>query len=94
MYSLQLLRRQWNLIVKKLIKILPLPVLCLLGSNALAQDKPLNAHWAHLVIHGVLHLLGYDHQEETHATRMEQREARILTTFGYPDPYGELASHD
>ena len=40
MYSLQLLRRQWNLIVKKLIKILPLPVLCLLGSNALAQDNP------------------------------------------------------
>ena len=59
--------------------------------EALAQQKALPAHWAHLTIHGVLHLLGYDHQDAAQAKAMEQLEIRILAGLGYPDPYGEMA---
>jgi probable rRNA maturation factor len=55
--------------------------------EAREQGKPAQAHWAHMVVHGVLHLLGYDHENERDATVMEAREVRILATFGYPDPY-------
>lgn len=47
------------------------------------------AHWAHLVVHGVLHLLGYDHAREGPARRMERLEARILRRLGFPDPHRE-----
>lgn len=57
--------------------------------EAFSQEKPAEAHWAHLVAHGVLHLLGYDHQHESHAETMETLEIRILTGLGYPDPYGD-----
>lgn len=57
--------------------------------EAVIQDKTPEAHWAHLVAHGVLHLLGYDH-DETQAEAMESLEIRILTGLGYPDPYGDL----
>jgi len=53
------------------------------------QHKPLQAHWAHLVIHGCLHLLGYDHIEEQHAQVMEHQEIQILQQLGFPDPYQE-----
>ena len=46
-----------------------------------------HAHWAHLVVHGVLHLLGYDHEQEDEALRMERLETRILQRLGFPDPY-------
>ena len=59
--------------------------------EAVEQNKPLPAHWAHLVIHGVLHLLGYDHQDTSRAEAMENLEIRILAGLGYPDPYGEVA---
>ena len=59
--------------------------------EALAQRKALPAHWAHLTIHGVLHLLGYEHQDAAQAEAMEQLEIRILAGLGYPDPYGEMA---
>ena len=59
--------------------------------EAVVQGKTPEAHWAHLVAHGVLHLLGYDH-DETHAEAMESLEIRILAGLGYPDPYGDL--HD
>ncbi len=56
--------------------------------EAVVQGKTPEAHWAHLVAHGVLHLLGYDH-DETQAEAMESLEIRILAALGYPDPYGD-----
>ena len=51
------------------------------------QGKPLQDHLRHLVVHGMLHLLGYDHQQATAAQEMEQLEVEILATLGVPDPY-------
>lgn len=51
------------------------------------QGKPVPAHWAHLVIHGVLHLCGHDHQQEPQARAMESVETRVLEQIGFPDPY-------
>jgi probable rRNA maturation factor len=50
-------------------------------------DRPFVHHFRHLIVHGVLHLLGYDHEAESDAVRMENHERRILTEFGVPDPY-------
>jgi probable rRNA maturation factor len=55
--------------------------------EAEAQGKPLTDHLAHLVVHGVLHLLGRDHQTEAEAERMEDEERAILDGIGVPDPY-------
>lgn len=60
-------------------------------SEALDQGKRRNAHWAHLVIHGVLHLLGYDHEADQDAAKMEFQEIRILGSLGYENPYQEVA---
>ena len=57
--------------------------------EAAAQGKPLAHHWAHLVTHGVLHLLGYDHQDAGEAAEMESLETRRLAALGIPDPYGD-----
>lgn len=51
------------------------------------QGKSLNDHWAHMVIHGVLHLLGFDHQNDSEAEQMESLEVKILTSFNINDPY-------
>jgi len=51
------------------------------------QHKPLDAHWAHMITHGVLHLLGYDHIDDDDAEIMEALEIRALAEQGYPDPY-------
>ena len=51
------------------------------------QHKSIDAHWAHLVIHGTLHLLGYDHLDEDQAQQMEQLEILALHHLGYPNPY-------
>lgn len=53
------------------------------------QGKPLAGHLVHLVVHGTLHLLGYDHEEETEAAAMEARERALLAGLGVPDPYAE-----
>ena len=59
--------------------------------EARAQHKALAAHWAHMVVHGTLHLLDYDHQAPDDARRMERRERTILARLGFPDPYQEGA---
>ena len=56
-------------------------------AEASAQGKSIEAHLCHLVVHGVLHLLGYDHEDETDALRMERIEATVLGQLGLPDPY-------
>jgi probable rRNA maturation factor len=58
-------------------------------SEARDQAKPLADHLRHLVVHGLLHLLGYDHQDEAEGDRMESLERRILGEMGVPDPYGD-----
>lgn len=72
----------------------PLPVLgdlviCapVVAREAQEQHKALEAHWAHLVVHGCLHLLDFDHADEAEATEMEALERSILASMGYPDPY-------
>jgi probable rRNA maturation factor len=55
--------------------------------EAISQDKATQAHWAHMVVHGTLHLLGYDHLHDAAAERMENREKDILDALGFPDPY-------
>jgi probable rRNA maturation factor len=65
-------------------------VVCLpvVEREAQEQGKPLMAHLAHLIVHGVLHLQGYDHETgQRDAERMEAREREILARLGYPDPY-------
>ncbi|MCJ8170669.1 rRNA maturation RNase YbeY [Atopomonas sediminilitoris] len=53
------------------------------------QQKTVEAHWAHMVIHGCLHLLGYDHIDDGDAEVMEALERQLLAELGYPDPYHE-----
>lgn len=55
--------------------------------EAITQDKSEKAHWAHMIVHGILHLLGYDHENDIDADRMEQEEIIILQNLGFPDPY-------
>ena len=55
--------------------------------EAQEQEKPLMAHWAHMVVHGSLHLLGYDHIEDDEAEEMESLETQIMTELGFADPY-------
>lgn len=59
--------------------------------EAREQRKPPRAHWAHMVVHGILHLLGYDHERDRDAKIMEARETRLLKHFGYSDPYRTYA---
>ncbi len=63
--------------------------LCVPVVHAEAQARGISpeAHWAHLVVHGVLHLLGFDHEEESKAQEMEDVERAVLSEMGYVDPY-------
>lgn len=58
--------------------------------EAIEQHKNPEAHWAHLVTHGCLHLLGYDHEQDAEAAEMEVLEKELLMKQGYPDPYQEV----
>jgi len=64
-------------------------VICapVVAREAAEQGKTARAHWAHMVVHGCLHLLGHDHEVESEALRMEALEIRILKRLGFPDPY-------
>lgn len=64
-------------------------VLCVpvIAAEAEAQGKPLHGHWAHMIIHGILHLLGFDHTCDSEAAEMEAREIELLARLGHPDPY-------
>lgn len=66
-------------------------VICapLVASEAATQGKTAEAHWAHLVVHGMLHLQGYDHQETADTREMERLEIKILDTLGYTNPYND-----
>ncbi len=73
---------------------LPIPVLgdlviCapVVEREAQEQKKVIEAHWAHMVVHGVLHLLGYDHENDTEAECMEALEVKVMASMGYADPY-------
>lgn len=58
--------------------------------EAAEQGKSLEAHWAHMLVHGTLHLLDYDHIEEDEAEVMEALETRLLTQLNFPAPYAEI----
>jgi probable rRNA maturation factor len=64
-------------------------VICppVLRVEAREQRKTLRAHWAHLVVHGALHLIGYDHEDDDDARRMERREVAVLKKLGFTNPY-------
>jgi probable rRNA maturation factor len=66
-------------------------VICadVVAQEASEQQKPELAHWAHMTIHGVLHLLGYDHVEDAQAVEMEALETQLLSEFGFANPYGD-----
>ena len=65
-------------------------VLChpVIRKESSQQGKSLRAHYAHMVVHGVLHLRGHDHRRRTEAEHMERVEIRALAHLGFPDPYG------
>ena len=64
-------------------------VICptVVAREAAEQGTPLAAHYAHLTVHGMLHLRGWDHENEGDAQAMEDEERKILAALGYPDPY-------
>ena len=66
-------------------------VICapVVAREAAEQGKPEEAHWAHLVVHGMLHLQGYDHQRDDQREAMERLEIKILATLGYTNPYND-----
>ncbi|MBI5780624.1 MAG: rRNA maturation RNase YbeY [Rhodocyclales bacterium] len=66
-------------------------VLCapVVAREAAEQGKPLAAHYAHLIVHGMLHLQGYDHEDEAQASEMETLEREVLGRLGFPDPYAD-----
>jgi probable rRNA maturation factor len=64
-------------------------VICcpVVAREAWASGKSLKAHWAHMMVHGVLHLLGFDHEREPDAVKMAAKEIQILDRLGFSDPY-------
>jgi probable rRNA maturation factor len=64
-------------------------VICaaVVAMEARLQEKAVHAHWAHMTVHGVLHLLGFDHEVPAQAAKMESMEVQILDRLGFSDPY-------
>ncbi|HTX23123.1 MAG TPA: rRNA maturation RNase YbeY [Steroidobacteraceae bacterium] len=67
-------------------------VICsrIVRTEARRQRKALRAHWAHLIVHGALHLIGYDHERPHEARRMERREIVVLRRLGFANPYRSI----
>ena len=67
-------------------------VICapVVAREAREQRKAPRAHWAHMVVHGCLHLMGHDHERPREAARMEALEQKIMKALGFPDPYREV----
>jgi len=67
-------------------------VICskVVDAEAREQKKKLRAHWAHLVVHGALHLIGYDHERPADARRMERREVAVMKRLGFSNPYRSI----
>jgi probable rRNA maturation factor len=61
-----------------------------IDKEAKEQHKKSTAHWAHMIIHGTLHLMGFDHQSKEEASIMESLETKIMLEIGFPDPYAEV----
>ena len=78
------------------LKILGDLALCadVINTEARQQHKPVQAHWAHMVVHGMLHLQGYDHIDENQADEMEALEIRILDQLGFDNPYSQNMLED
>lgn len=64
-------------------------VICsdVVNQEAIEQGKPQEAHWAHMIVHGIFHLLDYDHETENQAAEMEALEIKALQHLGFPNPY-------
>jgi probable rRNA maturation factor len=60
-----------------------------IAREAREQGKPIASHWAHMIVHGTLHLLGFDHERAADAKRMEGRERALLARIGIANPYGD-----
>ncbi len=71
-------------------------VLCapVIAQESTEQNKPLAAHWAHMVVHGLLHLQGYDHLDDAEAEEMEALEIEIMHRLGFANPYLDVAHED
>lgn len=71
-------------------------VICapVLEQEAQQQGKPLAHHWAHIIIHGVLHLLGYDHLDDEEAEEMESKEIALLQQLNIPNPYQQVDDNE
>jgi len=63
------------------------------NKEAKEQGKPIDAHWAHMIVHGILHLLGYDHEKEKETEIMETLEIEILKKLGFANPYITKEDH-
>jgi probable rRNA maturation factor len=62
--------------------------------EAIEQGKPFEAHWAHMIVHGVFHLLGYDHENDADANTMETLEKNVLKNLGFENPYHVTGESD
>jgi probable rRNA maturation factor len=78
--------------IDEVLPILGDIVVCaeIVNEEAKTQSKSIQAHWAHMIVHSTLHLLGYDHETESDADLMESQEIAILATLGFTNPYQSI----